>query len=79
LPSPIEWVNKRKIRAKDSVNTVWWFSKSEFPKANVSNVLTEYSDRMKKLLEDGENLHLEQYRKQLTLFRDGPAGDYSAE
>jgi DNA modification methylase len=52
LPSPIEWVNKRKIRAKDSVNTVWWFSKSEFPKADVSRVLTEYSDRMKKLLED---------------------------
>ncbi len=51
LPSPIEWVNKRKIRAKDSVNTVWWFSKSEYPKANVSKVLTEYSDRMKKLLE----------------------------
>ena len=23
LPSPIEWVNKRKIRAKDAVNTVW--------------------------------------------------------
>lgn len=22
LPSPIEWVNKRKIRAKDSINTV---------------------------------------------------------
>lgn len=22
LPSPIEWVNKRKVRAKDSVNTV---------------------------------------------------------
>lgn len=52
LPSPIEWVNKRKIRVKDSVNTVWWFSKTKFPKANVSNVLTEYSDRMKKLLED---------------------------
>lgn len=52
LPSPIEWVNKRKVRAKDSVNTVWWFSKSESPKANVTNVLTEYSDRMKKLLED---------------------------
>lgn len=50
LPSPIEWVNKRKMRAKDSVNTVWWFSKSEWPKANVSNVLTEYSERMKKLL-----------------------------
>jgi len=39
LPSPIEWVNKRKIRAKDSVNTIWWLSKSENPKANVSNVL----------------------------------------
>lgn len=52
LPSPIEWVNKRKIRAKDSVNTLWWFSRSDWPKANVANVLTEYSPRMKKLLED---------------------------
>lgn len=51
LPSPIEWVNKRKLRAKDSVNTVWWFSKTEWPKADVSNVLTEYSERMKKLLQ----------------------------
>ena len=32
LPSPIEWVNKKKIRAKDSVNTVWWFSKTDYPK-----------------------------------------------
>ena len=52
LPSPIEWVNKRKLRAKDTVNTLWWFSRSEWPKANISNVLTEYSPRMKKLLED---------------------------
>lgn len=52
LPSPIEWVNKRKIRAKDSVNTIWWFSKSEHPKANITKVLVPYSDRMKKLLED---------------------------
>lgn len=51
LPSPIEWVNKRKIRAKDSVNTVWWFSKVDNPKADVSKVLTPYSDRMKKLIE----------------------------
>ncbi len=51
LPSPIEWVNKRKLRAKDSVNTVWWLSKTISPKADVSNVLTEYSDRMKKLLQ----------------------------
>jgi site-specific DNA-methyltransferase (cytosine-N4-specific) len=43
LPSPIEWVNKRKIRAKDSVNTVWWFSKTNFPKADVRKVLAPYS------------------------------------
>lgn len=57
LPSPIEWVNKRKIRAKDSVNTVWWFSKTEFPKADVRKVLAPYSDRMKKLIEDPENFY----------------------
>ncbi len=52
LPSPIEWVNKRKIRMKDSVNTVWWLSKTEWPKADVSKVLAPYGDRMKKLLEN---------------------------
>ncbi|MCB4812435.1 site-specific DNA-methyltransferase [Methylovorus menthalis] len=52
LPSPIEWVNKRKIRVKDSVNTVWWFSKTEWPKSDVTKVLSEYSDRMKKLIKD---------------------------
>ena len=57
LPSPIEWVNKRKIRAKDSVNTVWWFSKTAFPKADVRKVLAPYSDRMKKLIEDPESFY----------------------
>ena len=52
LPSPIEWVNKRKIRAKDAVNTVWWFSKTDCPKADVSKVLVPYSDRMKTLLKN---------------------------
>lgn len=57
LPSPIEWVNKKKIRAKDSVNTVWWFSKTAFPKADVRKVLTPYSHRMKKLLENPANFY----------------------
>lgn len=57
LPSPIEWVNKRKLRAKDSINTVWWFSKTEWPKADVTKVLTEYSPRMKKLLKDPEKFY----------------------
>ena len=52
LPSPIEWVNKRKLRVKDAVNTVWWFSKSEWPKSDITKVLAPYSDRMKKLLEN---------------------------
>jgi site-specific DNA-methyltransferase (cytosine-N4-specific) len=54
LPSPIEWVNKRRIRAKDSVNTIWWLSKSREPKADVSKVLVPYSARMRRLLEDPE-------------------------
>ena len=57
LPSPIEWVNKRKIRAKDSVNTIWWLSKTDRPKANVSNVLVPYSERMKKLLKNPEKYY----------------------
>ena len=57
LPSPIEWVNKRKIRAKDSVNTVWWFSKTEYPKADISNVLVEYSQRMKTLLKNPDKFY----------------------
>lgn len=57
LPSPIEWVNKRKIRAKDAVNTIWWLSKTDNPKANVSNVLVPYSERMKKLLDNPEKFY----------------------
>jgi len=57
LPSPIEWVNKRKLRAKDAVDTVWWFGKTRWPKADVSKVLTEYSDRMRKLLEDPDGFY----------------------
>lgn len=52
LPSPIEWVNKRKIRAKDAVNTVWWLSKSEDPKADVGRVRVPYSKSMQRLLQD---------------------------
>ncbi|HEY9171151.1 MAG TPA: site-specific DNA-methyltransferase, partial [Verrucomicrobiae bacterium] len=40
-----------------AVNTVWWFGKTRSPKANVSKVLVEYSDRMKKLLEYPEGFY----------------------
>lgn len=54
LPAPIEWVNKRKIRVKDAVNPVWWFSKSDHPKADVTRILTPYSPRMHTLLQAPE-------------------------
>lgn len=57
LPSPIEWVNKRKIRVKDSVNTIWWLSKTQWPKADVKKVLTPYSERMKKLLKNPDKYY----------------------
>jgi len=50
-------VNKRKIRVKDSVNTVWWFSKTPWPKSDVSKVLAPYSDRMKKLIENPDKFY----------------------
>lgn len=53
LPAPAEWVTVRRQRVKDSVEHLWWFSKTPFPKANNRKVLTEYSADMKRLLRRG--------------------------
>lgn len=53
MPVPAEWVTVRRIRVKDSVEHVWWFSKSPFPKANNRNVLRPYSDDMIRLSKRG--------------------------
>ncbi len=53
LPTPAEWVTVRRVRVKDSVNTVWWFSKTPTPKANNRNVLVPYSASMLDLLANG--------------------------
>lgn len=53
LPAPAEWVNVRRIRVKDSVNVVWWLSKSQNPRADNRRVLKPYSDSMKSLLKNG--------------------------
>jgi len=55
LPAPAEWVNIRRIRVKDSVNVVWWLSKSAFPKADNRRVLKPYSKSMEQLLKNGYN------------------------
>jgi len=51
MPLPAQWVNVQRCRVKDSVNVLWWLSKSERPKANNRNVLTPYSPDMERLLE----------------------------
>ena len=53
LPTPAEWVNIRRIRVKDGVNTVWWLSKTPWPRASNRRVLQPYSDSMKVLLSNG--------------------------
>lgn len=53
LPTPAEWVNVRRVRVKDAVNTVWWLSKTPFPKANNRRVLAPYSKSMQDLLKNG--------------------------
>jgi len=53
LPTPAEWVNIRRIRVKDGVNTVWWLCKTPWPRASNRRVLQPYSDSMKTLLSNG--------------------------
>ena len=53
LPTPAEWVNVRRVRVKDAVNTIWWLSKTPFPKANNKRVLQPYSKSMEHLLKNG--------------------------
>lgn len=53
MPVPAEWVTVRRVRVKDSVEFVWWFSKSHHPKANNRNVLRPYSADMIRLNKRG--------------------------
>lgn len=53
LPTPAEWVNVRRIRVKDAVNSVYWLAKTPWPKASNRRVLVPYSDSMHDLIENG--------------------------
>jgi hypothetical protein len=53
LPTPIQWVNKERIRVKDAFTKLWWFSKNPRPDADNRRVLIEYSEKMKRLLNKG--------------------------
>lgn len=49
MPTPAEWVTVRRIRIKESVDYVWWLSKSPFPKADNTRVLKPYSKDIMRL------------------------------
>jgi DNA modification methylase len=53
LPSPAQWVTIERVRAKDSINYLWWLSKSQTPKADNAKVTGAYGAAMKKLLATG--------------------------
>jgi site-specific DNA-methyltransferase (cytosine-N4-specific) len=53
LPSPVEWVNRERVRVKDAFTRIWWMSPTTRPKADNRKVLREYSSSMKKLIERG--------------------------
>lgn len=55
MPVPAEWVTVRRIRVKDAVEFVWWFSKTPHPKANNRNVLRPYSADMIRLNQRGQS------------------------
>jgi DNA modification methylase len=53
LPTPAEWVTIKRTRVKDAVNTLWWLSKTETPRADNRRVLKPYSRSMRRLLREG--------------------------
>ena len=53
MPMPAEWVTVRRVRVKDAVEYVWWFSKTPHPKADNRKVLRPYSADMIRLARRG--------------------------
>jgi site-specific DNA-methyltransferase (cytosine-N4-specific) len=53
MAAPAEWVTVRRIRIRDSVEYVWWLSKTPWPKADNRTVLKPYSQDMLRLNKRG--------------------------
>ncbi len=53
MPMPAEWVTVRRIRIRDSVEYVWWLSKTPWPKSSNLAVLKQYSPDMIRLNRNG--------------------------
>ncbi len=55
MPAPAQWVTIERIRVKDSVNPIWWLSKTTRPNADNRRVLKPYKKSMQRLLKKGYN------------------------
>ena len=55
MPAPAEWVNVRRLRAKDAVTPVWWLSPTPWPKASNRRVLSQYTKSQETLFRRGYN------------------------
>jgi DNA modification methylase len=52
LPTPASWVTIARKRVTDSVNYIFWFSKTPNPKANNRNILKPYSKKMEQMIKN---------------------------
>jgi site-specific DNA-methyltransferase (cytosine-N4-specific) len=57
LPTPAQWVTVKRVRAKDAINRIYWFSKSENPKADNKKVLQPYTKRMREYMASDPSEH----------------------
>jgi DNA modification methylase len=55
MPAPAQWVTIERVRVKDSINPIWWLSKTARPKASNRRVLRPYTDSMRSLMRRGYN------------------------
>jgi DNA modification methylase len=53
MAAPAEWVTVRRIRIRDSVEYVWWLSRTPWPKSDNRRVLKPYSRDMIRLNQRG--------------------------
>jgi len=66
LPSPAEWVNRRRIRVSDAITHIWWLApnistdsatepdEQPIPEADNRRVLTDYSESQEDLMRKGD-------------------------
>jgi DNA modification methylase len=57
MPSPAQWVTIKRVRVTPAIEEVWWFSKTEHPKADNRRVLRPYSQAMLGRLAQGGEKH----------------------